>query len=68
MLVYSLVTARSGSKGLKDKNILDYNGHPLLAHSIMQSKECSLVNKTFLSTDSQVYADIGKKYGAEVPF
>ena len=68
MIIYSLITARSGSKGLKDKNILDYNGHPLLAHSVMQSKKCSFVNKTFISTDSEQYASIAHQYGAEIPF
>jgi len=68
MIIYSLVCARSGSKGLKDKNILDYNGHPMLTHSIMISKKCDLINRTFVSTDSQKYADICLEYGAEVPF
>ena len=68
MIIFSLITARCGSKGLKDKNILDYNGHPLLAHSVMQSKKCSFVNKTFISTDSEQYASIAHQYGAEIPF
>lgn len=68
MIIFSLITARSGSKGLKDKNILDYNGHPMIAHSIMISKKSQFINETFVSTDSQKYADISKNYGALVPF
>jgi len=68
MWIYTLITARSGSKGIKDKNIIDYNGIPLIAHSIKVSKSCNYVNKTFVSTDSELYATISKKYGAEVPF
>jgi CMP-N,N'-diacetyllegionaminic acid synthase len=68
MVIYSLITARCGSKGLKDKNILDYKGHPLLAHSIMLSKKCPLIKKTFISTDSEHYASIAEKYGAIIPF
>ena len=68
MIIYSLICARSGSKGLKDKNILNYNGHPMIAHSIIISKKCNLINQTFVSTDSQKYADISLKYGAEIPF
>ena len=68
MIIYSLITARSGSKGLKDKNILDYNGHPLIAHSIHISKKCPLIQETFVSTDSEKYSEISKQYGACVPF
>lgn len=68
MLIYSLITARSGSKGIKDKNIIDYNGYPLIYHSIKISKDSNLIKRTFVSTDSEKYAGICKSYGAEVPF
>ena len=68
MLIYSLITARSGSKGIKDKNIIDYNGYPLIYHTIKISKDCDYINRTFVSTDSEKYASICKKFGAEVPF
>jgi len=32
--IYALIPARSGSKGLPDKNVLEVNGHPLIAYSI----------------------------------
>ncbi len=63
-----LIPARSGSKSLPDKNIRDYNGHPLLAHSILlvqQSKYISMEN-CYVSTDSDRYADIALEYGATV--
>jgi CMP-N,N'-diacetyllegionaminic acid synthase len=68
MIIYSLITARSGSKGIKDKNIIDYNGYPMIYYSISLSKNCEQIHKTFVSTDSHYYADLSKKYGAEVPF
>jgi len=68
MIIYSLITARSGSKGIKDKNITDYNGYPMIYYSISLSKNCEQIHKTFVSTDSHYYADLSKKYGAEVPF
>lgn len=68
MIIYTLITARSGSKGIKNKNIIDYNGFPLIYHSIKISKDCDYIHKTFVSTDSKEYADICLKYGAEVPF
>lgn len=64
----AIITARSGSKGLKDKNIKSMNGKPLLAYSINAAKESGLFEEIMVSTDSQKYADIAVEYGASVPF
>ena len=64
----AIIPARSGSKGLKDKNIKLLNGKPMLAYSIEAAKNTGLFEEIFLSTDSKEYAEIGKKYGATVPF
>lgn len=61
-----LIPARSGSKGLRDKNIRCLGGHPLLAWRIMMAKR--LRGTIWLSTDSEYYAGIAKEYGAEIPF
>ena len=62
----AIITARSGSKGLKDKNIIDLCGKPLIAYSILAAIESRLFKRVIVSTDSDHYADISKKYGAEV--
>lgn len=59
------ICARSGSKGLKNKNILDLCGKPLLAHSIMQAKESELFDAVAVSSDSKEILEIGKKWGAD---
>ena len=66
--ILCIIPARSGSKGIKNKNIMDFNGKPLLAWSIKQAQKCNYKMKIVVSTDSQEYADIAIKYGAEVPF
>ena len=66
--VYALIPARSGSKGLPDKNIMKLNDHPLLGWSIAAAKNCKLIDRVIVSTDSKEYADIALSYGAEVPF
>ena len=38
--VWALIPARSGSKGVTNKNILNLGGHPLLAYSIVAAKKC----------------------------
>lgn len=64
----AMVLARSGSKGLPDKNIKELNGKPLMAYSIEAAIESGKFDKVFVSTDSEKYADIARQYGAEVPF
>lgn len=64
----AIIPARSGSKGLKDKNIKELCGKPLLAYSVDAAKESGLFDCIHVSTDSEQYAEIAKKYGADVPF
>ena len=66
--VLGVVGARSGSRSIPHKNIKPLFGKPLMAWIIEAAKNSKYVTRLILSTDSQEYADIGKKYGAEVPF
>ena len=63
-----IIPARSGSKGLPDKNIKPLLGKPLMAYAIEAAVESGMFNKIHLSTDSAQYAEIGRSYGAEAPF
>jgi CMP-N-acetylneuraminic acid synthetase len=62
----AIIPARSGSKGLKDKNIIDLCGKPLIAYSIEAALETGLFDHVIVSTDSGHYANIAQHYGAEV--
>lgn len=64
----ALITARSGSKGVKDKNIKPLSGYPLIAWSVMACKKSNLIEEVYISTDSREYADIAENFGAKVPF
>lgn len=66
--VVAIIPARSGSKGVKDKNIRLLNGHPMIAYTIAAAKLSKSVDRIIVSTDSEKYAEIARKYGAEVPF
>jgi CMP-N,N'-diacetyllegionaminic acid synthase len=66
--VLALVPARSGSKGLPSKNVVDFLGKPLLSWSIDAALKCKYVDKAVVSTDSELIAKIGLEYGAHVPF
>lgn len=62
----AIIPARSGSKGLKDKNIIELCGKPLIAYSIEAAVNTNLFDKIIVSTDSELYAKISRQYGAEV--
>ena len=66
--ILAVVTARSGSKGLPDKNIRPLCEKPLLAWTIEFAISSGLFDDVILSTDSPSYAQLGIKYGANVPF
>lgn len=62
----AIIPARSGSKGVKDKNIIELCGKPLIAYSIEAAVNTNLFDKIIVSTDSELYAKISRQYGAEV--
>ena len=64
----AIIPARSGSKGLIDKNIKMLNGKPLMAYTIMAAINSEEFDEVMVSTDSPRYAQIAKEYGAKVPF
>ena len=68
MNIVAIIPARSGSKSIKDKNIISYKNKPLIYHSIKIALKSKLVNRVIVSTDSIKYAKLSTKFGAEVPF
>ena len=64
--VWAVIPARSGSKGLKDKNIKIFKNKPLLAHSIISAKKNRFIKKIIFSSDSKRYISIAKKYGCDI--
>ena len=68
MNIIAVIPARSGSKGVPDKNIRELAGKPLIAYSIMAAQKTKLIDRIIVSTDSERYASLAKGYGAEVPF
>ena len=66
--IVAVIPARAGSKGVVDKNIRDLCEQPLIAYSILDGVLCKKIEEVYMSTDSEEIAQIGLKYGAEVPF
>lgn len=64
----AIIPARRGSKRLPNKNIKPLCGKPLLAWSIESALDSLYIDEVVVSTDSKEYAQIARKYGANVPF
>ncbi|MBW1895747.1 MAG: acylneuraminate cytidylyltransferase family protein [Deltaproteobacteria bacterium] len=64
----ALIPARSGSKRLPDKNIRPLAAHPLMAYTIAAALQSNVFSAVIVSTDSALYGDVARHYGAEVPF
>lgn len=64
----AVILARSGSKGLPNKNIKPMAGKPLLAYTVEAALESGEFDIVHVSSDSEEYVNIAKKYGADVPF
>lgn len=62
MKVLTIIPARKGSKGIKNKNFLKIGRHSLLEHSCIFSKRLSFVKKTIISSDSLIAKKIAKKF------
>lgn len=64
----ALVTARSGSKSIIDKNLQKIEDRTLIEWSIKSCQKSKLIQDIYLSTDSENYAEIGIKSGIKVPY
>ena len=63
--IIAVIPARSGSKGLKDKNIAPYKDIPLFMHSYNYAKKSLPESQILLSTDSVEYKKIAMSYGVK---
>ena len=68
MRVLAIIPARGGSNGIKNKNIKNLCGNPLIAWTIQRANKSKFIDKVVVSTDSKKIASVAKKYGALVPF
>lgn len=66
--ILAIIPARSGSKGLVNKNIKILKGKHLIGYTIEAANNSNIFDNIIVSTDSKEYADISMSYGAEVPF
>jgi len=68
MPTYACIFARSGSKGMVNKNIQQFSGKPLISWTIELALKVKRINEVFVSTDSEEIAEIARMAGATIPF
>ena len=66
--ILAIIPARAGSKGIKNKNIINIHGKPLISYTIKSAKKSKLITNLIGSTDSIKIKKIFEKYNVDVPF
>ena len=64
----AIIPARGGSKRIPKKNLLAFDGKPVIGWTIEAAINSNLFSKVLVSTDSEEIAEISIKLGADVPF
>lgn len=64
----AIIPARSGSTRIRNKNIIDFCGRPMISYPLAAARESGLFDTIHVSTDSSHYAEVVKDIGFEVDF
>ncbi len=68
MKIIAVITARSGSKSIPDKNIRNLGGIPLLGWSLKALSKSTMVDEIIFSSDSNSYFEIAKSINDGIIF
>jgi len=66
--ILGVIPARAGSKGIKNKNIIDFGGHPLIKYTIDSAIGSKMITDCIVSTDSKEIALLSESFGMDCPF
>lgn len=64
----AIIPARGGSKRIPQKNIINFNGKPLIAWTIEAAKVSGVFSRIVVSTDDVEIAETAASLGVDVPF
>lgn len=62
----AIITARAGSKSIKDKNVFPVAGRPMVAYPIEAAQDAKLIERIYISTDGEAIAGVGESMGCEI--
>jgi len=66
--ILAIIGARKGSKGLPNKNRINFLGYPLIMWTIQAARGTAYVDRIIVSTDCERIKKISENTGADVPF
>jgi CMP-N-acetylneuraminic acid synthetase len=66
--VLAMIPARGGNDGLKNMNMRELGGKPLIYYTIKAAQSCDFIDRLIVSTEDPVIADYCRSLGVEVPF
>ena len=64
----AIIPARGGSKRIPRKNLLPFDGVPMIVRSIRTALDSGLFEQVVVSTDDAEIAELALAHGAQVPF
>lgn len=64
----AIIPARGGSQRIPRKNILEFAGKPMIAHSIKAALDSAVFDDVIVSTDDEEIKHVAEQHGATVPF
>ena len=64
----AILPARGGSKRIKNKNIIDFAGKPMMVHALEATRASGLFDAIHVSTDSETIRQVAEKYDFPVDF
>ncbi|MDX1502283.1 MAG: NTP transferase domain-containing protein [Thermoanaerobaculia bacterium] len=62
----AIVTARAGSKSIRDKNVFPVGGRPLVAYPIDAARAARRISAVLVSTDGESIAAVARERGCQV--
>lgn len=68
MSCVAIIPARGGSKRIPRKNLLPFDGVPMIVRSIRTALDSGLFDQVVVSTDDAEIAEVARAHGAQVPF
>ena len=68
MSVLAIIPARGGSRQLKNKNLIEFCGKPMIYWTIQAAQKSTKIDRIIVSTDSTQIAEVALSYGCDVPF
>ena len=64
----AIIPARGGSKRIKNKNIKNFCGEPIINYIISTARESKLFNKIHVSTESNLIKEVVENNGLSIDF